>query len=81
MIQLSEKLKGNYCTFLDNFFNSPALVDKLFEMEFILTRLFPTSRPSKQKSHKSFMPREVSTMWIPSPRRTEEDVIIARMKA
>ena len=31
-MQLSEKLEGTYCIlFFDNFFNSPALIDKLFE--------------------------------------------------
>ena len=32
VMQLSEKLKGTYCTlFFDIFFNSPPLTDKLFE--------------------------------------------------
>ena len=32
VMQLSEKLKGTYCTlFFDIFFDSPALTDKLFE--------------------------------------------------
>ena len=33
-MQLSEKLKWTYCTlFFDNYFNKPALIDKLFEDE------------------------------------------------
>ena len=33
-MQLSEKLKWTYCTlFFDNYFNNPALIDKLFEDE------------------------------------------------
>ena len=32
VLQLSEKLKGTYCTlFLDNFFNNPSLIGKLFD--------------------------------------------------
>ena len=32
VMQLSEKLKGTFCTlFFDNFFNSPLLINKLFE--------------------------------------------------
>ena len=32
VIQLSGKLKGTFCTlFFDNFFNSPLLINKLFE--------------------------------------------------
>ena len=31
VMRLSEKLKGNYCLFFDNLFNSGSLIDKLFE--------------------------------------------------
>ena len=30
-MQLSEKLKGSYCTLFFDFFNSAALIDELFE--------------------------------------------------
>ena len=34
VIQFSEKPKGNYCTlFFDNFINSTAFIDKIFEDE------------------------------------------------